>query len=301
MSKIALQSWNGLWLCAEGGGGSNLTANRRLVGPWETFDLTRNGRQVTIRSDRGYYVCAVGGGGGAIEVNKTEAHQWETFTHESVPGGLSAFRTEKGFYLCAEGGGGRDVVANRSARRQWESFRMLLVGDGPKKFTNGAPCCVIVNSSDHSIYAKPEVGNGAVEIPPNSKTEMGFDGLAIPHREPGKVLKVVDGCDVVVTRDGWEVDCKDGRVKRGGFDVPGWMLDVAQATTGGWKDSDFLEAHPDWSCLFFAANPSKEPPPSENCPPDRREHIIEIRRKSFDEIDRDQYNIYKAKEHENIA
>lgn len=37
--RIALQSHHGLYLCAEGGGGKRVLANRWEVGPWETFRL----------------------------------------------------------------------------------------------------------------------------------------------------------------------------------------------------------------------------------------------------------------------
>lgn len=40
MAKIALQASNGQYVCAEGGGGQNLVANRGELGPWEAFTLT---------------------------------------------------------------------------------------------------------------------------------------------------------------------------------------------------------------------------------------------------------------------
>ncbi len=37
--QIALRANNGMYVCAEGGGGRELVANRSVIGPWETFTL----------------------------------------------------------------------------------------------------------------------------------------------------------------------------------------------------------------------------------------------------------------------
>ncbi|GEM_PF-2303666 len=37
--KVALRACNGMFVCAEGGGGRELVANRSVIGPWETFTL----------------------------------------------------------------------------------------------------------------------------------------------------------------------------------------------------------------------------------------------------------------------
>ncbi len=37
LRKLSLRSNDGSWLCAEGGGGHELMANRPAQGPWETF------------------------------------------------------------------------------------------------------------------------------------------------------------------------------------------------------------------------------------------------------------------------
>ena len=37
--RIALQAANGLYVCAEGGGGREVGASRRRAGPWETFEV----------------------------------------------------------------------------------------------------------------------------------------------------------------------------------------------------------------------------------------------------------------------
>jgi hypothetical protein len=84
---VALQSHNGMYLCAEGGGGREVVANRTARREWETFTLYRVAGSGVLR-DRDQI----------------------------------ALRAINGQYLCAEGGGGREIVANRPARREWETF-----------------------------------------------------------------------------------------------------------------------------------------------------------------------------------
>ena len=40
--KVALKAHNGKYVCAEGGGGQQLIANRDAIGPWETFILSKS-------------------------------------------------------------------------------------------------------------------------------------------------------------------------------------------------------------------------------------------------------------------
>ncbi len=37
--RMAFQADNGQYVCAEGGGGRELVANRNEIGPWESFDV----------------------------------------------------------------------------------------------------------------------------------------------------------------------------------------------------------------------------------------------------------------------
>lgn len=71
MTKIALQATNGQYVCAEGGGGQKLVANRDAIGPWETFTLTELGiGKVALQAANGQYVCAEGGGGQLVVANR---------------------------------------------------------------------------------------------------------------------------------------------------------------------------------------------------------------------------------------
>jgi myo-inositol-hexaphosphate 3-phosphohydrolase len=67
----ALQAANGQFVCAEGGGGREVVANRDAIGAWETFKLIDRGNgNVALQAANGQYVCAEGGGGGAVVANR---------------------------------------------------------------------------------------------------------------------------------------------------------------------------------------------------------------------------------------
>jgi hypothetical protein len=59
--KIALTACNGQFVCAEGGGGQELIANRADLGAWETFELVPYGDgRIVLRAASGQFVGANG-------------------------------------------------------------------------------------------------------------------------------------------------------------------------------------------------------------------------------------------------
>jgi hypothetical protein len=142
MSKVHLKSYRGPYVCAEGGGGGAVVANRFKADPWETFHLqnfTRagalvSGDVVALQANNGLFLCAEGSGGGPVVANRVVAASWEKFVIERVTGGgpisggdLISLRACDGHYVCAEGGGGREVVANRIVVADWESFQIEVI------------------------------------------------------------------------------------------------------------------------------------------------------------------------------
>ena len=80
-SRVALQASNGQYVCAEGGGGQAVVANRNAIGPWETFTLKDLGNnKIALQASNGNFVCAEGGGGQAVVANRNAIGSWETFT-----------------------------------------------------------------------------------------------------------------------------------------------------------------------------------------------------------------------------
>ena len=123
MTKIALQAANGQYVCAEGGGGQKMVANRDAIGPWETFTLAdlSNGK-VALQASNGQYVCAEGGGGQLVVANRDARGPWEEFTLTDLGNDKVALQASNGQYVCAIGGGGQDLIANRDALGPWETF-----------------------------------------------------------------------------------------------------------------------------------------------------------------------------------
>ena len=125
-AHIALRASNGQYVCAEGGGGREVVANRNAIGPWETFGLINRGNgNIALRASNGQYVVAENGGGGVVRANRNAIGPWETFGLIDRGNGNIALRASNGQYVCAEGGGGREVVANRNAIGAWETFRLI--------------------------------------------------------------------------------------------------------------------------------------------------------------------------------
>jgi hypothetical protein len=125
---IALRACNGQYVCAEGGGGGEVVANRNAIGDWETFgliDLRNN--NVALQAANGQYVCAEGGGGGEVVANRDAIGDWETFRLIDLGNNNVALQAANGQYVCAEGGGGRAIVANSDAIGDWETFSPVPV------------------------------------------------------------------------------------------------------------------------------------------------------------------------------
>jgi hypothetical protein len=140
---VNITSRSGHFLAAEGGGGSDLVANRFRGGQWEEFTLIdRNGGalmsrdSVCIETFHRFYVVAESGGGREAKANRSSCGPWERFQiikidsrgwpvegEIEIPGRV-AFRTANGSYLVAEGGGGGAVNANRPSIGPWETFRL---------------------------------------------------------------------------------------------------------------------------------------------------------------------------------
>jgi hypothetical protein len=149
---VAIQSQNGSFLSAEGGGGDGLWANRPAQGQWEIFTLGAadpdalqlySGDKVWLKTINNHFVTAEDGGGRETNANRPQVGPWEIFTISLLgvtsPTGLLfpvsgviphgthdnpvhvAFQASNGNWVTAEGGGGA-VNANRAAIGDWERF-----------------------------------------------------------------------------------------------------------------------------------------------------------------------------------
>jgi hypothetical protein len=126
--NIALRAYNGQYVCAEGGGGQALVANRNWAQSWETFGLIDLGNnKVALQAYNGQYVCAEGGGGQALVANRDWVQSWETFGLVDLGNNKVALQAYNGQYVCAEGGGGQALVANRNWAQSWETFSSVTI------------------------------------------------------------------------------------------------------------------------------------------------------------------------------
>lgn len=134
------------YLCAEGGGGGAVNANRAVAQAWETFTLLdrndgalNSGDLVHLRAADGRYVQAYGGGGSSINAASSNQLDWETFRIVKREGtgtinsgdlvGLQAINSGRWISALEGGGGGVDV--HGVALDTWESFRIDLGSPPP--------------------------------------------------------------------------------------------------------------------------------------------------------------------------
>jgi len=134
----AIQTYNGHYLTAVGGGGRTtdvIHTDATRIGSWEKFTLIDSGDGSSnihygLRTTYGYYLTAVGGGGRITDVIHSDApwlRDWEKFTFVSLGYGWYAIQTIDGHYLTAVGGGGRTTDTIHSDApwiRAWEMYRV---------------------------------------------------------------------------------------------------------------------------------------------------------------------------------
>ena len=125
--SIALRASNGKYVCADGGGGHRLIADRDWIGAWETFKLIDLGDgNVALQANNGQYVCAEGGGGSSVVADRSHFDAWETFKLNDRGNGNVALQAANGQYVCAEENRGGAVVANRNPPiGAWETFKLI--------------------------------------------------------------------------------------------------------------------------------------------------------------------------------
>src|SRR5262245_51723158 len=145
--SISLRSWHGYYVAAEGGGGSDVYANRTAIGSWEQFTLVdlnggalESGDSVQfLAADRIHYVGAMDGGapppGGRVYAGAPWGLTWETFTIRRADGASGpigndtqiSLQSYRGYYVAAEFGSG-EMNANRSSVGPWEIFTLVMNG-----------------------------------------------------------------------------------------------------------------------------------------------------------------------------
>jgi hypothetical protein len=142
-SLVSIQSYNGQWLCAEGGGGQAVLANRPAVDIWERFSLTdwnggnlQSGDEITLQAYNGQYFCAEAAGSQPLVANRGGVGGWEVFRIHKPGGGTIGNGDQVYFQACndqywhAENGGGSTIIADRSSPDAHETFTITIGGAG---------------------------------------------------------------------------------------------------------------------------------------------------------------------------
>jgi hypothetical protein len=130
LDYLSLKAYSGQYVCAEGGGGQNLVANRTQALGWETFQLIFLDKCVSNPPG----VCKVVPG--------------PTYTDRGnlIPGGVQvALRAANGMYVCAENGGPSWLTANRTAIGPWETFQLGFSGGNRGRTAQDAWAAVTPN------------------------------------------------------------------------------------------------------------------------------------------------------------
>ncbi len=125
VSMFSFKTLEGYYFCAEDGGGSILTADRKEIGPWEMFQIVNlSNKYIAIKSHEGYYLSA-SDDEKSLNVKDTEIGKRQKFKLVELDDNKIALKTCYDKYVCAENGGGGKVVADRTKTGEWESFELI--------------------------------------------------------------------------------------------------------------------------------------------------------------------------------
>jgi hypothetical protein len=121
-----LRSSLGYYLCAEGGGGREVMADRTEAGPWEQWTVSHNDDgTVSLQAQDGHYLTAEIDG--TVACRADVSGEWERYEIEVRDDAIVCFKSHHGTYLQAPEGGGpkiRLVQVDDDPPRpgEWEFF-----------------------------------------------------------------------------------------------------------------------------------------------------------------------------------
>ncbi|OGU16984.1 MAG: hypothetical protein A2X61_07465 [Ignavibacteria bacterium GWB2_35_12] len=136
-AKVALRTSGGYFICADGGGGGNILADRESVGGWEIFYVIPVGdHKIALKTQKGKYV-SVADNIETIKANKDSIGTTEIFDIVDLDDNKIALKGANGKYITAINGGEHEVSANRDKILEWEVFEMLKLRRAWLKSFNG--------------------------------------------------------------------------------------------------------------------------------------------------------------------
>lgn len=220
-SLLTLSSWRGLFLCAEGGGGGAVVADRIEAGPWETFAVVPGVAPGTVAlrcHDGEHYLCAEDGGGGALVADRPVVGPWESWTIERHGDGV-ALISASGFAVCAEDDPIGAVNVSRASVGPWEVWT-------PTKTNVAGPALPAPVTTDARIRGRLRVVDGhhfADDLGPVTPRSFHFGewfSVWLRDRERAKAAAI--------------------QVRAAGFDLirPWFTLNVGNREASYWRGRD---------------------------------------------------------------
>lgn len=145
-NMVAIKTFNGMYLCAENGGGDELKADRDNAREWETFEIIDLGKEyIALKGYNGDYV-SVSNDKNGVFVNGKEIGKRQSFKLVSLGSNKVALMAYNNNYICAEGGGGGKVVADRKKIGNWETFEFIKVLE-----SNSDKCNLTATADDKGV------------------------------------------------------------------------------------------------------------------------------------------------------
>jgi hypothetical protein len=154
-AKIALKTSDGYFLCADGGGGGNILADRESVGGWEIFYVIPVGdHKIALKTEKGKYV-SIADNIESINAKKDTIGPTEIFEIFDLDDNKIALKGANGKYITAIEGGEHEVAANRDKILKWEVFEMLKLRRAYLKSFNGYYICAIKGGGEKILINAP--------------------------------------------------------------------------------------------------------------------------------------------------
>jgi len=126
-SLVALQSAEGKFVCAEGGGGSKVIADRNGAAIWETFKLiSDDGQKYSLATYKGNFLN-VSSDGKSIEATSLVKNENSKFDLIELESGKYALKAGNDMFVCAIGGGDGPLVASSKLVKAHEVFKLVYM------------------------------------------------------------------------------------------------------------------------------------------------------------------------------
>jgi hypothetical protein len=218
---VNLKSFNGNYVQAINGGGSELTAKGPWPKLWETFWIVPvgknqpaklvHGMKVTIQTPSGCFLQAENGGGGKVNCRGPWGKEWETFTihipsdkqgSDITTGSTFGLVSHNGKFVKAVNGGGNEVTADGVTFDDDAAFTV--------EFPEQSPILVNFMTADNIHYLQASNGGGS-ELTARGPWPKQWETFELLSTEPNVPAEFKNGARVFLrTESGHYVKAVNG-------------------------------------------------------------------------------------------